>query len=277
LRAIVSLIAMTTASLVCAADPAAAPAGPRRARRWPALAAALGLLASVALASPAAAADKPYRFDLYRKGDFVSQTTAYMCVGASMQMMLNIIQPTDDRTAAKQKELWELARSFRRPNDPTQTDSGAINRTRRGASSLGWAAGLTKLGAGPYQVTARPTLKEAAKLAARQIRMTGRPVGLLVWRGAHAWVVSGFEATGDPLFDPEAEVTHLYILDPYYPRVSKTWGAGPAPHTKLTLAKLGEDWVQWRRSSNRPGLTGRWAMILPHTSWLAGDRRSNLR
>jgi hypothetical protein len=230
----------------------------------------------VAFAAPAAAADKPYRFDLYRQGDFVSQTTVYMCVGASMQMMLNMVQPNDDRTAKTQVKLWELARSFRRTNDPTQMNSGEINRTRRGASSRGWAAGLTQLGAGPYKVTARATLEEAANVAARQIRMTGQPVGLLVWRGAHAWVVSGFEATGDPLFDPTAKVTHLYILDPYYPRVSKTWGAGPAPHSKLTLKKLGEDWVQWRRSSNRPGLTGRWAMILPFTVQVAADRRSNL-
>jgi hypothetical protein len=254
--------------------PHLAPLG--RARRWPALAAALGLLASVAFASPASAADKPYRFDLYRQGDFVSQTTVYMCVGASMQMMLNMVQPTDDRTAKTQVKLWQLARSFRRTNDPTQMNSGDVNRTRRGASSRGWAAGLTQLGAGPYKVTARATLEEAANLAARQIRMTGQPVGLLVWRGAHAWVVSGFEATGDPLFDLDAKVTHLYILDPYYPRVSKAWGPGPAPHSKLTLKKLGEDWVQWRRSSNRPGLTGRWAMILPYTIQLAADRRSNL-
>ncbi|HEV8489756.1 MAG TPA: hypothetical protein VGQ58_08230 [Candidatus Limnocylindrales bacterium] len=259
---------MTTASIRLA---------PSRARSFPALATSLALLASVALASPAAAADKPYRFDLYRKGDFVSQTTVYMCVGASMQMMLNMIEPTDNRTAARQKELWELARSFRRTNDPTQMNSGSINHTRRGASSRGWAAGLTVLGAGPYHVTARPTLKEAANVAARQIRLTGQPVGLLVWRGAHAWVVSGFEATGDPLYDPRAEVTHLYILDPYYPRVSKLWGPSAAPHTKMSLAKLGEDWVQWRRSANRPGLTGRWAMILPYVQQDPAARRSNLR
>ncbi len=64
-----------------------------------------------------------------------------------------------------------------------------------------------------------------------------------------------------------ARVTHVWILDSWYPRTSRTWGPGVAPHTKMTLAKLGEDWVEWRRSSNRPGLTGRWAMILPYTEW----------
>lgn len=247
----------------------------RRALRWPALAAALGLLASVALASPASpasAAGEPYRFDLYRQGDFVSQTTSYMCVGASMQMMLNMIQPKDDRTAARQVDLWTLARTYRRTNDPTRMDSGAINWTRRGASSRGWALGLSELGAGPYRVTAEPTLKEAVHVAARQMRVTGRPAGLLVWRGAHAWVISGFEATADPLTDPAAEVIAVYVLDPWYPRVSKTWGPGVAPHTRMTLAALGQDWVQWRRSSNRPGLTGRWAMILPFDRWIPAPR-----
>jgi hypothetical protein len=243
-------------------------------RRWAPLAIALGLLASVALASPASAADQPYRLDLYERGDFVSQTTVNMCVGASMQMMLNMIEPTDNRTKARQQELWELARTFRRTNDPTPIDSGA-NQTRRGASSRGWAYGLTSVGAGHYEVTALPTMEEAVLLAARQMRATGRPVGLLVWRGAHAWVITGFEATGDPLTDPTSRVTHVWVLDPWYPRVSKSWGPGVAPHTRMTLAKLGEDWVQWRRSANRPGMTGRWAMILPYTEWRPAGRSVN--
>jgi len=250
--------------------------------RWASIALTLGLLGSVAGVSPfagvspAAAAENPYRFDLYRKGDFVSQTTVYMCVGASMQMMLNMIQPTDNRTKARQVELWELARTFRRTNDPSTINSGAVNNTRRGASSRGWAYGLARVGAGPYEVTAMPTLNESVLLAARQMRATGRPVGLLVWRGAHAWVMTGFEATGDPLTDSNAKVTHVWILDAWYPRTSRTWGPGVAPHTKMTLATLGKDWVEWRRSSNRPGLTGRWAMILPYSEWRPTGRSLNL-
>ena len=196
----------------------------RRSRSWPTLAAALGLLASVALSSPAAAAEKPYRFDLYRQGDFVSQTTVYMCVGASMQMMLNMIGEKDDRTAATQRTLQNLARNL---SGPSRT-----GRQRQGASVRGWSGGLNQLNAGPYRLVGTTSLEEALHMSAKAIRQTGKPVGLLVWRGAHAWVVSGFEATGDPLFDPDAKVTHLYILDPYYPRVSKTWGPGPAPHSK---------------------------------------------
>jgi hypothetical protein len=41
------------------------------------------------------------------------------------------------------------------------------------------------------------TIDEAMRLAAMSIRTTGRPVGLSSGR-AHAWVMSGFEATADP-------------------------------------------------------------------------------
>ena len=36
------------------------------------------------------------------------------------------------------------------------------------------------------------------KIAAKAMRTTGKPVGLLMWRGRHAWVMSGFRATADP-------------------------------------------------------------------------------
>ena len=45
-------------------------------------------------------------------------------------------------------------------------------------------------------------------MAARAMESTGRPVGLLVWRGRHAWVMSGFKATKDP-FKAGARVTEL--------------------------------------------------------------------
>lgn len=223
-----------------------------------------------------AAARVPFRVDLYGRGDFVSQATVYQCVGASLQMMANIVGTENDRTIARQNELQQLARSFRRANDPTQLNSGP-RRSLRGASSAGWAAGLETLGLGLYRVTARPSFDEAVLVAAQQLQRTQRPVGLLVWRGAHAWVMTGFDATGDPLTDRNVRITHLWVLDPWYPRVSQTWGPGVAPHTRLSVAQLGMDWVAWRRSRNRPGLTNRWAMILPFDESRPATRRFNLR
>lgn len=40
--------------------------------------------------------------------------------------------------------------------------------------------------------------QNALRKAAHMMRKTGKPVGIVVWRGAHAWVMSGFTATADP-------------------------------------------------------------------------------
>ena len=67
------------------------------------------------------------------------------------------------------------------------------------------------------------------RVAATAIREYRRPVGLLVWGGRHAWVMSGFEATGDPLLAKEYRVTKAYILDPLYPYGDDVWGPSPKP------------------------------------------------
>jgi hypothetical protein len=237
---------------------------------------AMALVASLAATTPARAADEPFRFDLYQDGDFVSQTNVYQCVGASMQMMLNLASSSANRSSSRQAELQTLARSFRRNsnvfNNPSGTTPGNQGFQPRGASSRGWANGLTKLGLGHYRVTTKPSLEEAITTAAIHMRRTGLPVGLLVWHGRHAWVVSGFEATGDPLYDADAEITHVWVLDPFYPRTSSRWGR-MAPHTKLTLDQLAQDWVEWRRRGDSAVQGPRWAMILPLVESRVVDRR----
>ncbi len=226
-----------------------------------ALVAPLVAVTPVAAAEPAPAAPKPFRVNLFREGDFVSQTNLVQCVGASMQMMLNMMRPEDNRTAAYQLELQNLARKYSpRRYDGTEAD-GRV-RQRRGASSRGWAFGLTKLGFGPYRVVSAASLEEAVTWAAVAMRQTGRPVGLLVWRGAHAWVMSGLEATGDVLRDPEARVTHVRVQDPLHPRTSSAWGKSPRPNAKLSLEQLSSDFVPWRpgRSS---WMSGRFVIVEP--------------
>jgi hypothetical protein len=201
-------------------------------------------------------ASRLVRLDLYRPGDFVTQTTLVQCVGASMQMMLNMIRRTDDRTAATQLRLFNLAKSLR---DPVLS-----NPSWQGASATGWAAGLTGAGAGSYAVESTATLEEALTLAAAAIARTGRPVGLLVWQGAHAWVMSGFEATGDPAADPSARVTGVQVLDPLYPRsVGSPWGPGPAPNATLSVAQLGRVFVPYRPHGRSVELRNRYVLVLP--------------
>jgi len=219
----------------------------------------LGLACLVLLgasATPATAATTGFELDLGTRRDFVAQTNFVQCVGASMQMMLNMIGEEDDRTAAKQLELQRLARqlSGQRPD----------GRERQGASVRGWSAGLNRLGAGPYRLVGATTIDEALLTAAKAMRQTGKPVGLLMWRGRHAWVMSGFRSTGDPLVSTN-RVTAVYVEDPLYPHGSSVWGPSPAPGAVLSLAQLGRQYVP-RRMSNRfgSGLSGKYVLVLPY-------------
>ena len=234
----------------------------RTRRRSPAhlaLALLVALGSFVAAPSPADAA--PYRLNLFRQGDFVQQSNLVQCVGASMQMMINMMAETDNRTAARQLELQELARDYSNRLGPPRPD-------RRGASVRGWAAGLNEEGFGPYKVVGYATIDEAMRAAARAIRTTKLPVGLLVWRGRHAWVMSGFQATADPLKTNNYRVTHAVVLDPLYPGGSPTWGRSPRPGTRMTIKTLGEDFVKRRSGSSAnawasQSLAGKWVLVLP--------------
>ena len=225
----------------------------------------LGL--QVLLLFPAsAAADTSYKLDVARSGDFVAQTNFVQCVGASMQMMLNMIGERDDRTARTQLRLQKLARSLSGPRPD--------GHQRQGASVRGWSAGLNTLVAGPYHLVGTDTLDDALRLSAIAIRETGKPVGLLVWRGRHAWVMSGFTATADPRATEDFRVTGAVVLDPLYPHGSAVWGPSPKPREVLTPKELGRQFVPRRMGSWPTGndaasafmssLGGKYVVVLPY-------------
>lgn len=195
----------------------------------------------------------PFAIDLYEKDDFVSQATKSYCVPAAMQTMINIIDEGGDRRSSKQSGFYALAREL--STDRLRGD---------GAEPEGWARALDKLGYGPYEVDEAPSLRAAITRAAKALRLSGRPVGLLMWRGAHAWVMSGFKATADPAFTVEFDVTHVYIEDPWYPRVSSIWGASRPPDSLVPVSRLDEDYLRWRRPTVRyPEKDGQFVLVLP--------------
>lgn len=194
-----------------------------------------------------------FAFNLYQEGDFVPQYTFDWCVAASIQMAHNLIDDTGggtwtDRT--QQSELWEMARS---------RSSNSFN----GANPLGWAQVLTEVGMGPYSVVSVPDYQEALKTAARAITDTGRPVGLVMWSGRHAWVMSGFESIGDPGQFTDFEVTGIRVQDPLYPHGSGQWGPSPAPNSLLTPEQLAAQFVvrEPRRWSSE--LPAGYMLVLP--------------
>ncbi len=201
-------------------------------------------------AAPAAA--DPFALNLYRKGDFVAQYTFEWCVGASLQMALNMSTDKSHTSKADQQELWEMAR------DRSFSPFGGANPT-------GWTAVLNDVGIGPYVLVSIPTLDEALDVAAKAIRATERPVGLVMWRGRHAWVMSGFESTADPGKSEDFDVTGIRVQDPLYPNGSSVWGPSPRPNSLVSPATLGKQFVVRDVSRSRVNLgvpTG-YLMIVP--------------
>jgi hypothetical protein len=210
------------------------------------------------LPAAASAATEPYAVDLLRKGDFVGQTTPYQCIGASIQMTLNIAGVTDDRTAATQARVQQMARELSWTSaDPARPFRGEP----RGASSRGWARALNRLGVGSFMLRSEATLEQAVRTAAIAIRATGLPVGLLVQEGRHAWLMTGFRATADPVTAEAWDVVSVSVVDPWYPRTNGRWGPAPKPGARMTLDKLAEDFV--RLSFRRTGHGGRFLLVLP--------------
>jgi hypothetical protein len=190
---------------------------------------------------------------LYHRGDYVAQYTFEWCVGASLQMALRMTGVSEDESRAQQQALWEMAR------DRSFSPFG-------GANPRGWTAALNDLGIGPYVLVSIPTFDEAVRIAAEAMRATDRPVGLVMWRGRHAWVMSGYESVGDPAVHDDFEVTGVRVLDPLHPHGSRVWGPSPAPNALISLETLGRQFVLRDSTRVNLGVPPGFLLVLPVVS-----------
>ena len=196
-----------------------------------------------------------FAVDLYEPGDFVSQARADWCVPAAIQTMANLVADgsAPDRHIPSQRRLDRLARSL-----------SSDRLVGPGSEPEGWAGALNELGLGPYVVVSVRTRGEAIATAVRAMALTRRPVGLLMWRGAHAWVMSGFEATANPATSEHVTVNSIRVVDPWYPRTSSIWGAGQRPDTMIPVSRLAADFLPWRRPAVRyVEKDGQYVLVLP--------------
>lgn len=193
---------------------------------------------------------EPFAMNLANRADFVAQYTFEWCVGASLQMALNMATDQERTTRADQGDLWAMAR------DRSSSPFG-------GANPRGWTAALDDLGIGPYRLVSLPTFDAALTVAAEAIRATDRPVGLVMWRGRHAWVMSGFEASADPAVVDDFAVTGIRVHDPLYPHGSTVWGKSPKPNALISPATLAKQFVL--RDSTRVdlGVPPGFLLVLP--------------
>jgi hypothetical protein len=165
-------------------------------------------------------------------------------------MARSIVTGNRNETRRSQRRLWEMAR------DRSSSPYG-------GANPRGWTAALNDLGLGPYRLVSLPTLDGAVATAARAIADTKRPVGLVMWAGRHAWVMTGFEATADPRRDADARVTRVRVMDPLYPHGSR-WGPSPKPNRLIRLETLGRQFVaRPYRPDHDLGVDPGWLLVLP--------------
>ena len=182
----------------------------------------------------AKATAKPWtgKFNLFRKNAFVTQKTFKWCVAASVQMMVNIVRKRADRSAATQRRMILYAQRW---------DNGsygeAAGAEEGGTDVTGWIRALRHFGAGKYRAVGAETAAGALRVAAIAMRQTGRPAGIMVMEGRHAWVLHGFESRTDPRKDERARISAVRVSGPLYPK-QQTNGYDPRPNTRMTAKTL---------------------------------------
>ena len=203
-----------------------------------------------------AATSAPFTMDVYKDGTFVSQVTTHACMAGAVLNMLNIIGPKIDKTTARQIQISHIING-----NTTKQDS-----LNGGYGPAGWAITLTQLGAGHYKLLVDDSLDMAMHDAARALRSTGRPVGLLSWWGAHSWVMTGFESNRDPRYYPTNFVINgAYIVDPFYPRKSSIWGQTFGPDSFRDMPAMTHNYIGWKRPEGKyPGRDGKWLLVVPY-------------
>jgi putative peptidoglycan lipid II flippase len=197
-----------------------------------------------------------FAMDLYQEGDFVGEFTDKWCVPAAMQTSMNIMNAYPDVTRDTQAKLFDLAVSI------AGSPSG-------GADPEGWAQGLTQLGYGGYKVGTTKKMEDAIRLVVKQVRATQRPAGLVVWKGWHSWVVSGFSASADPATTDNFQVLSLRIEDVWYPRISTLnnrarGGASRPPDADVPYGELSVDFVPWYQGKVIAGRQGYYVFVIPY-------------
>lgn len=206
--------------------------------------------------APVGAATWNGRFSIWRGNAFSPQYLDASCVGATIQIMLNLIDGRRDRS--KNRQLQYLAYAARNSRYPVTDD---------GADPEGWARAMREYGGGSdYGWVTDSTVQAALHRAAGQIRKTGKPVGLLVHFGRHAWVMTGFESTADPKVTNDYEVTAAEVVGPLWPNGTlngQKFDPGPGTWQDVrTLSRKFDAYVV----PDQPIWMGRYVTVVPRAS-----------
>jgi hypothetical protein len=178
----------------------------------------------------------PVSLDLFSYSGFRYQDPNYAaCTATSVRSMLNFVA---ERATGGPGFIW------RRTNAGSVRDSILAWERRHdtmtgghGSDPHGWRNALNYYGWGPlalgagarvYDDVSFASFDGAMKAAVRALVATGKPVGLLGWRGAHAQMITGYYGlVGDPFardlagrYTNAFSVAGFYLTDPL--RASKS-------------------------------------------------------
>ncbi len=231
---------------------------PRRARRRRDRATRIGsLIVATALVflapGPAAGSGLPAwtgSFDVYRTGVFTTQATWLWCTAADVQIARNIVNREDDHSATSQRRYFDWMRAHDRYAIPVSD----------GVDPQGWAAGMARFVDPRYRVVTSSSFANALRSAVRRLRQTSRPVALLVDRGNHGWLLTGFSATADPAVTASFRVTGVRVVGPLYGLQSRN-GYDLPPDSALSPTRLASFLTPFHYAPIRMSWEDRWVTI----------------
>ena len=180
---------------------------------------------------------------MYRATAWSHQATQIWCTGAATQMMLNLVTGASDHSSANQSAYYHYGYTHSVWHMPV------------GVPVDGWANAVKHYGAGLYTYGVYSTFDDMIKSAATRMRITGKPIGLLVMEGKHAWVMAGFTSVGDdPATSQNFTVTSVTIMAPDYGTISYD----PAPGSVESIA-----YMKTKMNGHVNDSTDTYAIVMP--------------
>jgi hypothetical protein len=199
-------------------------------------------------------AARAFEMDLYFSAGYERQVDNRTCSAASTAMMMNVIAHRDLKLNQMSILRYEQQRD------------ALDDRVQRGSDPLGWSKAATffsRLAGDPteYKWAAYSSKTEALKAAATALATYGKPVGLAVWHGHHAIVMTGFEAVGNPE-SGDFTLTSISTSDPY------RTGATAGTHRVWTPAELpfGRYTTVDATPTYEKAWYGKWVIVVPTDS-----------
>jgi hypothetical protein len=198
--------------------------------------------------------------DLYRSGVFTTQKTWRWCTAADVQIIRNVVRHQSDHSRDAQQRYYRYMRNHNRYPIPAAD----------GVDPAGWTAGLRHYVDDRYRLVRSGSFSSALRSAVTALRRTNLPVGLLVARGNHAWVLVGFTATADPAVTSDFTVTSVRVVGPLWGLQSRTYGYDMRPNRRLSRSQLRDFFGPWHYGPIRMAWEGDWVSIQPVGAASAG-------